>query len=159
MTGLQNRRTNTLPWAAQGTCACSFGVVRRVLVVLCSLVAALSIQASDTTTVKPHLLGFRDLRDGQVAIPGLGNAPGIDLERVQGYLRCMPADDSSYARPSFDVRSWPRLTKRDSLKGLDASVYWIRYHFRLDTNLNTDGLLVHLVHNGPLDLWLDEVVG
>ena len=134
---------------------------RSLLIIIClNIIVAgrCSDALPDTLKVKPYLITAEGLDIGQINIPGYGAMPGLSIDQW-GYsaVRCMAGDDSLFAATDYDDRQWPRLSARDSLTALNASVYWIRYHFRFDSTIDPSTLLLYLRSTGDADIWLDGV--
>jgi class 3 adenylate cyclase len=92
---------------------------------------------------------------GRVHVPGIGAVEGFSLFRDVRAVRYMAGDSAHWASLGADDAAWAMRSDADSLALLNAPVYWIRFHFSVDSALAKEHLLLHLTSSGKLELWLD----
>ena len=128
---------------------------------LCFLTCLLLLTESrgaqiDTAAVRPKKIASNDLDAGRMWIQGQGLVPGLGFKRWgASATRINFSDDPSFSRPQFDVRGWAKADHLDSLDALDSSICWIRFHFKPDSSLDVNTMLLRMVVVGRAEIWLD----
>lgn len=111
------------------------------------------------TTAQYKLPGWRDKVQHKVIITQeryLNKAARIDLAEGWKYK---PGDDSSWAKPGYDDRSWksinPRLRPEDLKKIKWTGIAWFRNHIYVDTTFRNKPFGFYFVCTGAAEIYLD----
>jgi len=111
------------------------------------------------TTLKYNLPGWRDKVQQKVIITPeryLNKAARIDLAEGWKYK---PGDDSAWANPSYDDRTWqsikPSLNSEELKKMKWTGIAWFRNHIYVDTSFSSKPFGFYFVCTGAAEIYLD----
>ncbi len=131
--------------------------MHRLLSVFLLLLPVSLVRAEDLPRVHTHAFTAKSYTSNRVRIPGNGRASGFSIFQDVRSVRYMAGDSASWSSGSFDDRAWAKRQHSDSLVKLDAPVYWIRFHFSVDSALAREHLMLHVTSPGALEVWMDGI--